>query len=54
MRVDCAKCGHHDDEICEFGMPRQKAQPMEAYEPGKCPEGKAPEYRELGMINGNL
>jgi hypothetical protein len=36
MRVDCAKCGHHEDETYEFDMAMAKAKPMEAYEPGKC------------------
>ena len=38
MRVECARCGHTEDEIYEFEMPFAKSQPMEAYEPGKCPE----------------
>ncbi len=38
MRVECARCGHTEDETYGFGMPLAKAQPMEAHEPGKCPE----------------
>jgi len=38
MQVDCAKCGHTEDETYEFDMPFTKSQPMEACEPGKCPE----------------
>lgn len=30
MRVDCVKCAHHEDETCEFDMPRDEAMPMEA------------------------
>ena len=42
MRVECARCGHQEDETYEFDVPLAKAQPMQAYEPGKCPECKAP------------
>lgn len=38
MRVECASCGRLEDETYEFDMPWAKAQPMEAYEPGKCPD----------------
>jgi len=38
LRVECARCGHTEDETYEFDMPLAEAQPMEAYEPGKCPE----------------
>jgi ribosomal protein S27AE len=38
MRVECARCGHAEDETYEFDLPLAKAQPMEAYEPGKCSE----------------
>ena len=41
MRVKCG-CGHAEDETYEFDMPITKAQPMEAYEPGKCLECGAP------------
>ena len=37
MRVECARCGHHEDDTYKFDMPRAKAQAMEATEPGKCP-----------------
>ena len=30
------------DETYDFDMPFAKAQPMEAYKPGKCPESGAP------------
>jgi len=42
MRVDCARCEHTEDDTYEFDMPFAKAQASEAYEPGKCPECKAP------------
>ena len=42
MRVECASCGHTEDETYEFDSPFAKSQPMEAYEPGKCPECSAP------------
>jgi hypothetical protein len=38
MRVECASCGHTEDDTFEFDMPFAKSQPMEAYEPGKCPK----------------
>jgi len=38
MRVECARCGHTEDDACEFDMPFVKAQPMEAYESSKCPD----------------
>ena len=38
MRVECARYGHAEDETYEFDLPLAKAQPMEAYEPGKRPE----------------
>ena len=37
MRVNCGG-GYTEDDTYEFDMPLAKAQPMEAYEPGKCPE----------------
>lgn len=42
MRVECGSCGHTEDETYEFDMPFAKSQPMEAYEPGKCPQCSAP------------
>jgi endogenous inhibitor of DNA gyrase (YacG/DUF329 family) len=42
MRVECARCGHHEVATYKFDMPLANAQPMEAYEPGKCPECGAP------------
>ena len=41
-RVECARCGHTADETYEFDMPFAKSQPMEAYDPGKCPECGGP------------
>jgi hypothetical protein len=35
MRVECARCGHTEDE---FTIPFAKSQAMEAYEPGECSE----------------
>ena len=42
MRVECDRCRHHEDETYEFDLPLAKAQPMEAYEHGKCLECGAP------------
>jgi len=42
MRVERARCGHAKDDTYEFALPFAKAQAMEAYESGKCPECKAP------------
>jgi hypothetical protein len=42
MHVECGRCGHTEDETYEFHMPFAKSQPMDAYEPGKCPECGAP------------
>lgn len=33
MRVDCARCGHSEDETYEFDMAFKKAQPREEYAP---------------------
>lgn len=41
MRVKCG-CGHAEDETYDFDVPSDDAQPMEAYEPGSCPECGAP------------
>jgi len=38
MRVECARCGHAEDDTYEFDLPFAKAHAMEAYEPGKCPK----------------
>lgn len=38
MHVDCAACGHHEDDTYEFDLPIAMAQPTEESEPGKCPE----------------
>ena len=42
MQVECARCGHTENETHEFDMPFAKSQPMEAYEPGKCPKCGGP------------
>jgi hypothetical protein len=42
MRVNCAQCGHTEDETYEFDMLVGKAEPMEERAPGKCPECGAP------------
>lgn len=42
MRVECARCGHTEDDTYEFDMPVAEAYPMEAYESGKCPECGGP------------
>ena len=47
MRVECARCGHAEDETYEFDVPLAKAQPMEGYEPGKCPECGASIYMQV-------
>jgi len=47
MRVDCAACGHHEDDTYEFDMPLAKSQPTETSEPGKCPDCGAPVQIQL-------
>jgi hypothetical protein len=47
MRVECARCGHAEDETYEFDLPLGKAQPMEASEPGKWLECGAPVQMHL-------
>ena len=47
MRVECDRCGHHEDEAFEFDMPIDKAQPREECVPGKCPECGAPVHMHL-------
>lgn len=42
MCVECARCGHAEDETYKFDVPVDQAQPMEADEPGKCPGCGAP------------
>lgn len=37
MRVECAECGHKEDETYEFDMPIDNSHPMEEQEPGMCP-----------------
>ena len=41
MRVKCG-CGHLEEETYEFDMPADNAEPMESYEPGRCPVCRAP------------
>ena len=47
MRIECARCGHTEDDTYEFDMPFAKSKPMEVYEPGKCTECKAPVQMRL-------
>jgi DNA-directed RNA polymerase subunit RPC12/RpoP len=47
MRVRCASCGHSEDDSYQFDVPLRKAQPMEAYAPGKCSECGAPVQMHL-------
>jgi len=42
MYVECASGGPTDDDTYKLDMPFAKSQPMEAYEPVKCPECGAP------------
>ena len=49
MRVECPRCGHAEDDTYEFDLPLAKAQPMEAYEPGKCPKCGALIQMHLGF-----
>jgi hypothetical protein len=43
MQVECDRCGHAEDETFELDMPFAKSQPIEAYEPGKCPKCGGPD-----------
>ena len=52
MRVECARCGHAEDDTYEFDLPFASAQAMEAYEPRQMPEVRrsdsdAPEANHL-------
>jgi len=51
MRVECARCGHAEDDTYEFDLPLTKAQPMEAYELGKCAECGASVQMHLKRTN---
>ena len=42
MRVECARCGHFEDDTYEFDMPLAESEPMEEYVAGKCPDCGAP------------
>jgi hypothetical protein len=42
MHVECAGCGHTEDETYKFDMPFSKSQPMEACESGERPKCGAP------------
>ncbi len=42
MRIECAKCGHAEDDSYEFDLPRAKAQPRKEYVADECPECGAP------------
>jgi len=54
MRVECARCGHTEDDTYEFDMPFAKSQSMEAYEPGKCRECGAPIQMHLKRTQQRL
>jgi hypothetical protein len=47
MLVECARCGHTEDDTYEFDMPFAKAEAMEAHEPGKCRVCGAPIHMHL-------
>ena len=47
MRVDCSRCGHHEDDTYEFDLPYKDATPIEGFEPGKCPNCEAPVEMDL-------
>jgi ribosomal protein S27AE len=47
MRVHCGHCGHIEDETYEFDLPFEQAQPLEASEPGRCPDCGAAIRMEL-------
>ena len=47
MHVECAKCGHTEDETYEFDMPFARSQQEEKDEPGKCPECGEPVHIHL-------
>ena len=47
VRVECARCGHAEDESYECDMPRAKVQPREESMPGRCPECGAPMHMHL-------
>ena len=51
MRVECAKCGHLEDETYEFDMPVANANPEDAPEPGTCPKCGAPTRIYLRRVN---
>jgi len=38
MQVECATCGHTEEDTYEFSLPFAESQPLEAYEPSKCPD----------------
>jgi ribosomal protein S27AE len=38
MRVECARCGHAEDDTFEFDMSCDNSEPMAEAVPGKCPE----------------
>jgi hypothetical protein len=46
-QVECASCGHTEDETYEFDMAFAKSPPMEAYELGECPQCSAPAQMHL-------
>jgi Zn ribbon nucleic-acid-binding protein len=43
LHVECAKCGHSEDDTHEFSISiGEKASPSKGREPGKCPACGAP------------
>ena len=42
LHVECARCGHSEDDTYEFDMRFAKSKPMESCESGECPECGAP------------
>jgi len=42
LHVECARCGHTEDESCEFDVPLDKSRPVEKYGSGTCPKCAAP------------
>jgi hypothetical protein len=47
MQFECAQCGHTEDEAYEFYMAFAKSKPIEANEPGECPQCGAPVQMHL-------
>ena len=47
MRVECARCGHFEDDTYEFELPLAESEPMEEYVAGKWPDCGAPVQMHL-------